>query len=177
MDNAALLQEIQKKFADVSEAPLADPKHVWDAVLRVKTAPGQLMDLARYLRDVLKFNLLNMVTAVDFVKESRFEMVYHFVRVSDPATELFVKLDLPREESPRVASLVPLYASADWQERETHDLYGIRFDGHPDLRRILLWEGYPGWPLRKDYVHTPDRYDNGQELGLPKTAASHGAAS
>jgi hypothetical protein len=84
-----------------------------------------------------------------------------------PQVKCFVKVDMPREAEPSVPSLTPLYPGADWQEREVYDLFGIRFEGHPNLRRILLWEGYPGWPLRKDYVHVPDRYDNGQEIGLP----------
>ena len=93
------------------------------------------------------------------------------------AEKLFLKVDVAREGTPSVPSLCALYDTANWQERETYDLLGIHFEGHPDQRRILLWEGYQGWPLRKDYVHTQDMYDNGGEIGLPKAApAAHGAS-
>ena len=141
----------------------------------MKVAPAQVRDLAAYLKESLGFDFLSSVTAVDWIKENRFEVVYYFLQSSDPKTKMFVKADLPREGEPRIPSVAPLYPGADWQERETYDLYGIRFEGHPDLRRILLWEGYPGWPLRKDYVHTPDRYDNGQEIGVPAAAPTKAA--
>jgi len=102
------------------------------------------------------------------VKENRFELVYYFQKSSVPSEKFFLKADLPRDAEPKAPSLALLFEAADWQEREIFDLFGISFTGHPDLRRILLWEGYPGWPLRKDYVHTPDRYDSGSEIGLPK---------
>ncbi|MGQ0644258.1 MAG: NADH-quinone oxidoreductase subunit C, partial [Elusimicrobiota bacterium] len=113
-----------------------------------------------------------MVTAVDWIKENRLERVYHFLKSAQPAEKVFLKADLPREEAPSVPSLVPLWDTADWQEREIYDLLGIRFEGHRRLARILLWEGYAGYPLRKDYVHTPDRYDNGQEIGVPQRPAA-----
>jgi NADH:ubiquinone oxidoreductase subunit C len=174
MDSASLLAEIQRKFSDAAEVP---PKEKWvrgdDPQVRVP--PARVAELAAFLRDGLGFDLLNFLTAVDWVKENRFELVYHFTRSADPKVRVVVKADLPREGEPRLPSIAALYAAADWQERETYDLFGIGFDGHPNPKRILLWEGYPGWPLRKDYVHTLDKYDNGQEIGLPKApAAAHG---
>jgi NAD(P)H-quinone oxidoreductase subunit J len=73
--------------------------------------------------------------------------------------KIFVKIPLPRENA-SVASVAGLWKTADWQEREVYDMYGIRFDGHPNLKRILMWDGFTGWPMRKDYVHVPDRYDD-----------------
>jgi NADH/F420H2 dehydrogenase subunit C len=139
---------------------------------QIKIQATQVAEVAAYLKTTLGFDMLPMLTAIDWgVQENRFEMVYHFMKSSEPKEHFFLKADLPREDSPILPSLASIYGSANWQEREVYDLYGIRFSGHPDLRRILLWEGYPGWPLRKDYVHTQDRYDNGSEIGLPKVPA------
>jgi len=95
----------------------------------------------------LGFDRLGMVTAVD--RGENFEMVYRLTSRS-MTTGIFLKCQVPREE-PRVNSLVPLWPAALWQEREVYDLFGIEFEGHPDMRRILLPETWEGHPLRKDY--------------------------
>ncbi|MGH7824354.1 MAG: NADH-quinone oxidoreductase subunit C [Candidatus Binatia bacterium] len=99
----------------------------------------------------LNFEFLADITAVDYWKkrEPRFEVVYH---LSSPKTRrrLRVKVPLP-EADPVVESLTPLWAGANFLEREVWDLFGIRFLGHPDLRRVLLYEEFQGHPLRKDY--------------------------
>ncbi len=173
MDKAGLFSALQSQFPEAAEAPLPDPKFVREGEqLQVKIPSGKIAELAKWLKNEMAFDFLNFVTAVDYSKENRFELIYHFTKTASPTEELFVKADLPREGEPSLPSLAPLYASADWQERETYDLFGIRFTGHPNPRRILLWEGYPGWPLRKDYVHTLDKYDNGSEIGLLKTPAA-----
>jgi NADH:ubiquinone oxidoreductase subunit C len=167
MDKETLIAKIKERFPDAAEAAPKDPK--WVAAgdePRVKVPAASLKDVAALLKE-LGFDLLDMVTAVDWVKENRFELVYFFQKSMAPAEKLYIKADLPREGEPSAPSLAGLYDAANWQERETYDLLGIKYEGHPDLRRILLWEGYPGWPLRKDYVHTQDIYDNGAEIGLP----------
>lgn len=175
MDKNSLLQALQGAVPGLAEYVPADPKFVRGGdELQVKIPADQVEPMARHLKNIQGFDFLNFLTAVDYIKENRFELIYHFFNSAAPVQEIFVRVDLPRSGEPQVASLTPLYPAADWQERETFDLFGIRFQGHPDLRRILLWEGYPGWPLRKDYVHTPDRFDNGSEIGLPKVT---GAAS
>ncbi|HEV8130100.1 MAG TPA: NADH-quinone oxidoreductase subunit C [Acidobacteriota bacterium] len=110
------------------------------------------IDVARFLRDdaELKYNYLIDITAVDYPKRRpRFEVVYHFFSL------LFkhrVRIKAPIEEKDAVLpSLVPLWQGADWFEREVWDMFGIRFSGHPDLRRILMYDGFEGHPLRKDY--------------------------
>ncbi len=95
----------------------------------------------------LGFDRLGMVTAVD--RGEHFEMVYRLTSRS-MSTGIFLKCQVPRQVA-RVRSLVPLWPAALWQEREVFDLFGIEFDGHPDLRRILLPESWVGHPLRKDY--------------------------
>jgi len=115
-------------------------------------SPGKILEVLRFARDdsQLSFEMLTDLCAVDFLpRRPRFEVVYHLYSLSRNH-RLRVKVQL-REESPSVASAVSLYASADWMEREVWDLYGIRFEGHPDLRRILLYDEFEGHPLRKDY--------------------------
>ncbi|MBE0475722.1 MAG: NADH-quinone oxidoreductase subunit C [Coriobacteriia bacterium] len=119
-----------------------------DGVLGVER--GELHDAASDLRD-LGFDRLGMVTAVD--RGETFELVYRLQSRSMSAG-MFLKCEVPRSE-PRVRSLTDLWPAADWQERETYDLFGIEFEGHPDLRRILLPPEWEGHPLRKDY--TDDR--------------------
>lgn len=101
------------------------------------------------LKDDLGYDYLSSVTGVDYLPEGKMEVVYH-IRKSTGGAPLAVKAQLDRAD-PVIASLVPIYPGAEFQEREAWDLYGIKFDGHPDLRRILMWEGFSGHPMRKDW--------------------------
>ena len=114
--------------------------------------PEQIVEVLRLLRDApeLAFEMLSDVTCVDYQGEDpRFEVVYHLYSVAKNH-RVRVKARVSEAE-PELPSAVGLYASADWMEREVYDLYGVRFRGHPDLRRILLYDGFEGHPLRKDY--------------------------
>jgi len=118
------------------------------AVLDV--APAEILATAQQLKRDCAFDLLLDVTAVDWPGQSpRFEVVYHFYSTSR-FTRVRLKTRVP-ESDPTVDSLAPLYGAALFMERECHDMYGIAFRGHPDLRPILLYEGFDGHPLRKDY--------------------------
>ncbi len=115
--------------------------------------PGKLVDVARYLKEQpdLAYDYLSMVTSVDY--PDRFEVVYYLYSTERQGGPVVLKAHADRED-PVVPSLVSVYAGADFQEREVYDMMGIRFAGHPNLKRILMWEGFEGWPLRKDY-HEP----------------------
>jgi NADH-quinone oxidoreductase subunit C/D len=111
--------------------------------------PDALPVVARVLRDEEKYAYLSSITGVDYLPEGKLEVVYHFYRPGGgPA--LVIKTRIPRDD-PALPSLTPVFPGAEFQEREIWDLFGIRFAGHPDLRRILLWEGFSGHPLRKDW--------------------------
>jgi NADH-quinone oxidoreductase subunit C len=122
----------------------------------------RLHEVMERLRDdkALGFNVLTDLTAVDYLgREPRFEVVYHLLSIdpeprgSEPTAvrhRLRVKTGVPQQEC-EVPSVCDLWRSADWMEREVWDLYGVHFDGHPDLRRVLLYEQFKGHPLRKDY--------------------------
>jgi NADH-quinone oxidoreductase subunit C len=115
-------------------------------------APGELPRVMRWLRDApeLAFDMLSDLTAVDHLERApRFEVVYHLYSLAR-SQRLRVKVRVA-EEACEVESLVELWPSANWMEREVFDLYGIRFRNHPDLRRLLLYDGFEGHPLRKDY--------------------------
>jgi NADH-quinone oxidoreductase subunit C/D len=112
-------------------------------------AAETLPELARYLRDQQGYDYLSMVTSVDWPQY--FEVVYYLFGVAQPKEALVLKVRLPDKANPVVPSLISIWPGADLQEREVYDMMGIRFDGHPNLRRILLWDGFEGWPLRKDY--------------------------
>ena len=112
-------------------------------------AAEKLPELARYLRDQEGFDYLSMVTSVDWPQY--FEVVYYLFGVVQPKGALVLKVRLPDKANPVVPSLISVWPGADLQEREVYDMMGIRFEGHPNLRRILLWDGFEGWPLRKDY--------------------------
>jgi len=101
------------------------------------------------LRDELGYDLLTSLTGVDYLPEEKMEVVYHLFRSTGGAI-LEIKVQIPRS-NPVVPSLVGLYPGAAFQEREAWDLLGIKFEGHPHLKRILMWEGFSGHPLRKDW--------------------------
>jgi NADH-quinone oxidoreductase subunit C len=112
---------------------------------------GELLGALRGLRDDpdLAFDFLSSVTATDWPGRSpRLWLVYELLSL-EHRHRLRVKVGL-EESDPTAPSVVPLFPTADWHEREVFDLYGVTFEGHPDLRRILLPEGWEGWPLRKD---------------------------
>jgi NADH:ubiquinone oxidoreductase subunit D/NADH:ubiquinone oxidoreductase subunit C len=111
-----------------------------------------LPTVARWLRDEAGYDYLSSVTAADYFPEDRIEVVYHLYR-STGGSALVLKAVTGRAQA-QVPSLTSLYPGAEFQEREVWDLLGVRFSGHPDLRRILLWEGFAGHPLRKDW-HEP----------------------
>ncbi len=115
---------------------------------QVMVAASALLPVMEKAKGELGFNMLADLTAVDYPEN--FEMVYHLMAIPD-ATMLKVKVKLDKG-SPRVASLVGLWPAADVQERETYDLMGIFFEGHPNLKRILCPEDFQGHPLRKDYI-------------------------
>jgi len=109
----------------------------------------KLVEVATALRDEFGYDYLSSLTGVDYFPENSMEVVYHVYKtIGGPA--LVFKVQAPRDAA-LVPSLVSVYPGADFQEREAWDLYGIRFDGHPDMRRILMWEDFAGFPLRKDW--------------------------
>ena len=141
---------LRRLIEALPDAVLETHAHVGDATACID--PERVVEVARLLRDdsELEFEMLTDVTAVDYLgQEPRFEMVYHFYSVA-ANRRLRIKARVP-EEPAEIDSLADVYASANWMEREVWDLYGIRFKGHPDLRRILLYEEFEGHPLRKDY--------------------------
>ena len=105
----------------------------------------------------VKLDYLANLTAVDYPPDpasggaGRLDAVYHLYSMAQQHGPLTLKVTLPRSD-PRAASVTPIWRGAEFQEREAYDLYGVVFEGHPDLRRILLWEGFEGHPMRKDYV-------------------------
>ena len=116
----------------------------------MELVPSDLKPTVTRLRDEFGFDIFLDVTAVDWLGQTpRFEVVYHFYSSTQ---HLRVRLKARvGEEHPVIDSLVSLYGSAAFMERECHDMYGIRFEGNTDLRPILLYEGFVGHPLRKDY--------------------------
>ena len=128
-------------------------------VVTADTRPGfsgfmvekdNLVEVATAIRDELGFDLLTAVTAVDYLPEEKMEVVYHAYKTTGGPGLVF-RVQVPRVDPIEVPSLIEIYPSADLQEREAWDLFGIKFTGHPDLRRILMWEGYEGHPMRKDW--------------------------
>jgi NADH-quinone oxidoreductase subunit C len=122
---------------------------------------AQIIDVVQYVKDQLQFEMLNNLSAVDYLEpdakkaakagfEPHLEVLYHFSKLSLPAERLALKVHLPRDGA-SIASIAKHYRTADWHEREAYDLFGIQFEGHPDLRRILLNDDWVGHPMRKDY--------------------------
>jgi len=111
-------------------------------------AADKLIDLATHLRDKEGYDYLSMVTSIDYPEY--FEVVYYLYGMRKPKGPLVLKVRADRDD-PVVPSVVPIWPGADFQEREVYDLMGIKFAGHPNLKRLMMWDGFVGHPLRKDY--------------------------
>jgi NADH-quinone oxidoreductase subunit C len=113
-------------------------------------APEDLCEVARFCRDELSFDYLIDVSSVDnFGEEPRFEMVYELYSMT---LSIHLRLKVRVSEEPGTIDTVSdIWPTANWHEREVFDMMGIKFNGHPDLRRILMWDGYPYFPLRKEF--------------------------
>ena len=116
--------------------------------------------IVQFLRDepALGYDMLSDITCVDYLNfpgwdKPRFGLVYVFNSVNKGSPRLILRVFLGEHELV-VDSLVGLYAGAEWLEREVYDMFGVQFNGHPDLRRILTWDGFKAHPLRKDYPVT-----------------------
>ncbi len=149
-DQAPVIEktEIEERFPD---AIVRDERKGYEGFILLA---DKLREVATTVRDEMGYDFLSSITAVDYLtdkedEESYFEVVYHFYK-STGGSALVLKVQMPRE-NPEVDSITDIFPGADFQEREAWDLMGIRFTGHPDLRRILMWEGFAGHPLRKDW--------------------------
>ena len=139
------LDQIQAQLNEAVPGAVVDRDGDWLVV-----DPAHLLDAMRHLQSA-GFDWLTNLTATDY--PDRIEVVYNLYATggSLAGPGLSLKVRLPDRADPHVASLVPIFKGADFQELEAYDMFGVRFDGHPNLRRILLWEGFDGYPLRKDH--------------------------
>ncbi len=142
-------QALRRLLEALSDAVLETHAKLGDATAQIDAS--RIVDVARLLRDDpdLQFEMLTDLTCVDYIEqEPRFEVVYHFYSVARNR-RVRIKARVTADVC-QIDSLIDLYPSADWMEREVWDMYGVRFEGHPDLRRLLLYEEFEGHPLRKD---------------------------
>jgi NADH-quinone oxidoreductase subunit C len=138
------IEAIQAKWSD---AVVETKEFRGEHTISVKL--GSLLEILTHARRELGYDFLLDISSLDhFGEDPRFEMVYELATAND-SKHLRVKAKVGEEEE--VASAVKLWLAADWHEREVYDMMGIRFSGHPNLKRILMWEGYPFYPLRKDF--------------------------
>ncbi len=143
-----IIEKIEGEFGD---AVLSSHSQCGDDTVSV--VPAKWLEIVRFLKEELDFDLFVDLTAVDFMEEEnglpRFEVVLHLRNMS-AGKRIRVKARVS-ESNPAIASLVPLYKGANWFGRECHEMYGVKFAGHPDLRTLLLYPEFIGYPLRKDY--------------------------
>ncbi len=177
-----LAQKITAKFSDAVLVPVPE-KFVRDPATTIRVPVAQFREICKFIKSDKEFlmDFPNHMTAVDYIKEGQFELLYYFYSTKNKKS-LVLKIQVPRT-APVIDSVTDLWNGFDFQEREVFDLMGITFTGHPYLKRIMMWDGFPGHPLRKDYVHVTDKYDSGLEVGTPgldekglpvKGGASHG---
>ena len=144
---AELTAELKARFPQITERASSDHP-AFDVPL------ADVVAVLRSLRDDFGFGLLTDLTAIDWAEGAapRFTVVYHLHSTVQPGS--YVRVAAPcagTDAQPVAPSVVGLWPAADWHERECFDMFGIRFEGHPDLRRILMWDGYPYHPLRKEF--------------------------
>ena len=140
-----LAASLQARFPSLTVRPSAD-------VPAFNIPAAHVLEVLAHLRDQCGFDVLSDLTAVDWAAGAspRFTVVYHLL-ATERAEYVRLASDCPGGDEPTMPTATGLWPGADWHERECFDLMGVKFTGHPDLRRILMWDGYPHHPLRKDF--------------------------
>ncbi len=152
MSPQEILDDLKAKFGAAVVDAKMDVQQPW-----IQIATDKTKEMGQYLRDDerLKFDYMSSLSGVDY-NNGKFGVVYHLTSMS--LKHKIVLKAICTKENPHVQSVAEVWRTADWHEREAFDLIGILFDGHPDLRRILLPYDWEGYPLRKDYK-VPEFYD------------------
>lgn len=139
-------QQLATQFEGLIEPPV---EFRGELTLKLKDA-DRVAEVCRMAKQSLGFDYLVDISSLDnYGEEPRFTVVYHLYGYGHRC-HLRLKTDVA-EDTPELPTVTSVWRTADWHEREVYDMMGIRFRGHPDLRRILMWEGYPYFPLRKDF--------------------------
>jgi NADH-quinone oxidoreductase subunit C len=141
-----LAQQLQAKFGELIAAPV---EFRGEVTLKVLDA-ARIAEVCAFAKEELKFDYLLDVASIDnYGEDPRFTVVYELYGLGHHC-HLRLKTDVSEEKS-ELPTVTTVWRTANWHEREIYDMMGVRFAGHPDLRRILMWEGYPYFPLRKDF--------------------------
>jgi len=145
MTGPELVESFEKLFG-----PKIQEKTEFRGETTYTISPSDLREITKFCRDELSFDYLIDITSIDnFGEEPRFEIVYELYSM---ALGIHLRLKLRvSEDVCAVDTISDIWPTANWHEREIYDMMGIKFNGHPDLRRILMWDGYPFFPLRKEF--------------------------
>jgi NADH-quinone oxidoreductase subunit C len=160
-----LLKSLSAHIAD-RLGPAVRASTITYGELTVEVEPAQIVKVMRFLRDdaECRFVCFIDICGADYPeREKRFDVVYHLL---SPYKNARIRVKVRADDEAPVPSVIDIFPAADWYERETFDLYGVLFSGHPDLRRILTDYGFAGHPLRKDFPltgHVEVRYDDEQK--------------
>jgi NADH-quinone oxidoreductase subunit C len=144
-EQEAIVARFRERFGDAIQdtGPAA-------GLLRITVPADAIREVAAYCREQ-GYNYPDTVTAVDLPAEGLFRVVYVLANVPDTRRTIVLHVDLPHDDNASLPTVADIYPGADWDEREVWDLFGIVFEGHPDLRRIMTPDDWEGHPLRKDY--------------------------
>jgi NADH-quinone oxidoreductase subunit C len=146
VSNLDSANQLKAKFGDL----ISEPAEFRGEVTVKLSDAEKIVEVCGFAKSKLGFEYLVDISSLDnYGEDPRWTMVYELRNLANN-TELRIKTDVSEEKS-EVPSVLAIWATANWHEREVYDMMGIRFRGHPDLRRILMWEGYPYFPLRKDF--------------------------
>jgi NADH-quinone oxidoreductase subunit C len=157
-------QQLKARFGDC----ISEPKEFRAEITVQLSGAERITEICQFARKELGFDYLVDITSIDnYGADPRWTVVYHLYGYRHHC-HLRVKTDVSEEKS-ELPTVTGVWRTADWHEREIYDMMGIRFGGHPDLRRILMWEGYPYFPLRKDFPLA------GKPSDVPEVAFTHPA--
>ncbi len=164
MDSLLFAHQLRNRFGEV----VSQPNQFRDEVTLIVSDPERIADVCAAAKKEFGFDYLKDISSVDnYGSDPRWTVVYHIYGYGHRC-HLRLKTDVSEAKS-ELPTVAGVWRGADWHEREVYDMMGIRFRGHPDLRRILMWEGYPYFPLRKDFPLA------GKSTDVPEVAFSNPA--